>query len=312
MKMHRKYSDLIKAEAYRLGFEDCGIAPAAYLEEHASFLKTWLEKGMHGDMDYMLKHFEKRTDPSKLVEGTKSVISVILSYNTTDRQADKSAPVLSKYAYGKDYHKVIRKKLKKLLKYIHINIHPVNGRVFTDSAPVLDRAWAAKAGLGWIGKNSNLISPKYGSFVFIGSVFVDLELEYDFPLKDMCGGCVKCINACPTQAIIKPGVVDGSRCISYYTIEYKGRLPDSLKEQFQNRMFGCDICQDVCPWNRQVPLHKTPEFEPVREIMKMSRDEWIHLDEEKYDSLFAGSAVKRAGFKGLKRNIKFVTGEAAH
>lgn len=312
MKMHRKHSELIKAEAHRLGFQDCGIAPAAYLEDHASFLKTWLEKGMHGEMDYMSKHFEKRTDPTRLVEGTKSIISVILSYNTTDRQADITAPVISKYAYGKDYHKVIRKKLKKLLKYIQINIHPVHGRVFTDSAPVLDRAWAAKAGLGWIGKNSNLISPKYGSFVFIGSVFIDLELSYDFPLKDMCGGCVKCISACPTQAIIKPRVVDGSRCISYFTIEYKGRLPGELKEQFQNRIFGCDICQDVCPWNRKVPLHKTHEFESDPEIMNMSFDEWIHLDEKRYNRLFEGSPLKRAGYKGLKRNITFITGEVPH
>ena len=307
--MHGKYPGLIKAEARRLGFDHCGISRAENLTDHASHLKTWLEKGLHGDMAYMARHFEKRLDPEKLVSGTKSVISVIAGYNTNLKQLDSSAPVISKYAFGRDYHKVIRKKLKRLLVYIQNEICPVSGRIFVDSAPVLDRAWAVKAGLGWIGKNSNLISQKFGSFVFIGSVFIDLELEYDSPVSDMCGGCTKCITACPTQAIIGPKVIDSRRCISYLTIEYKGQLPEGLREKFRNRIFGCDICQDVCPWNRKAPLHQMKDFMPAKELLEMKRDEWITLDEEKYNQLFAGSAVKRARFDGLKRNICFVTEE---
>jgi epoxyqueuosine reductase len=305
--MHGKYSDLIKAEALRLGFDHCGISKATFLRDHVSHLKTWLDKGLHGEMDYMSRYFEKRLDPERLVSGTKSIISVIVSYHSGQRQADDTAPILSKYAYGKDYHHVIRKKLKKLLAYIHNEIHPVKGRVFVDSAPVLDRAWAEKAGLGWIGKNSNLISSQFGSFVFIASVFIDLELEYDSPVRDMCGSCTKCIAACPTQAIIRPKVIDSNRCISYLTIEYKGQLPESLKEKFHNRIFGCDICQDVCPWNRQAPLHHIEDFNPEKELMEMKREDWISLDEEKFNRLFESSAVKRARFDGLKRNIRFVT-----
>ena len=304
--MHGKYSDLIKAEARRLGFDDCGISKASYLAVYAPHLKIWLEKGLQGEMDYMARHPDKRLDPRKLVSGTRSVISVIMSYNTDRKQADHSAPVLSKYAYGKDYHKVIRKRLKRLLAYIQNEIQPVNGRVFVDSAPVLDRAWAEKAGLGWIGKNSNLISTKFGSFVFIGSVFIDLELDYDSPVSDMCGACTKCITACPTKAIIRPKVIDSKRCISYFTIEYKGQLPEGLREKFQNRIFGCDICQDVCPWNRKAPLHHIDEFIPGKELLEMRRADWINMDEEQFDRLFKGSAVKRAGFEGLKRNIRFV------
>ena len=308
--MHGKYSDSIKAEARRLGFDRCGISKASYLESYAPHLKIWLEKGLQAGMDYMAWHTEKRLDPGKLVSGTTSVISVIMSYNTDRRQADQSAPVLSKYAYGKDYHRVIRKRLKKLLAYIQNEIHPASGRVFVDSAPVLDRAWAEKAGLGWIGKNSNLISPESGSFVFIGSVFIDLELEYDSPVSDMCGGCTKCIDACPTQAIIRPKVIDSGRCISYHTIENKGQLPESLRERFHNRVFGCDICQDICPWNRKAPVHHIDEFVPAKELLEMKREDWVHLDEERYNRIFEGSAVKRAGFEGLKRNIRFVTDRA--
>ncbi len=302
-----KYSDLIKAEAYRLGFDNCGISRAEYLTEYEPHLKKWLEKGLHGEMDYMAGNLQKRLDPEKLVKGTKSVISVILSYNTNQKQAGRLVPFISKYAFGRDYHKVVRKKLKALLAYISRKIHPVSGRVFVDSAPVLDRVWAERAGLGWIGKNSNLISPVYGSFVFIGSVFTDLELEYDKPVREMCGDCTRCIDACPTQAIIRPKIIDSRRCISYLTIEYKGQLPESIREKFHNRIFGCDICQDVCPWNRKAPLHKTEDFMPSKELLEMKRSDWINLDEKKYNQLFEGSAVKRAGFNELKRNIRFVS-----
>ncbi len=305
--MHGKYSNLIKAEAHRLGFDQCGISRATYLADHEPRLKIWLEKGLHGEMAYMTRHCEKRLDPTTLVGGTRSVISVIMSYHTEQSQTDLTAPVISKYAYGRDYHKVIRKKLKHLLAYIQNNIQPASGRIFVDSAPVLDRAWAEKAGLGWIGKNSNLISSESGSFVFIGSIFTDLELEYDSPVRDMCGSCTKCIDACPTKAIIRPKVVDSRRCISYLTIEYKGQLPENLREKFHNRVFGCDICQDVCPWNKKAPLHRHDELMPAKEMLEMKRKEWLSLDEERFNRIFKGSAVKRAGFEGLKRNIRFVS-----
>ena len=306
MIMPGKYSSLIKAEAINLGFDACGISCAEILAEQSAHLKKWLEKGFQGEMSYMKNYFDKRTDPQKLVPGTKSIISVILNYNTALKQIDPDAPVISKYAYGKDYHKVMRKKLKQLLKFINKRIENVNARIFVDSAPVLDRAWAAKAGLGWIGKNSMLISPKFGSFVFVGSVFVDIELEYDTTINEMCGGCTKCLTSCPTTAIVRPKVVDGSKCISYFTIEFKGDLPKIYKEKFQNRIFGCDICQDVCPWNKRVLQHRIEEFEPKNELLDMTCSDWIHLDEEKYNNLFEGSALKRAKFSGLRRNLDFV------
>ncbi|NJK87855.1 MAG: tRNA epoxyqueuosine(34) reductase QueG [Bacteroidales bacterium] len=299
---------MVKAEALRLGFDDCGISEATYLEEDAVHLKTWLEKGYQGEMRYMDDHFEKRTDPRKLVDGAKSVISVIQNYYTQAKQEDPAAPIISKYAYGKDYHKVLKRKLKKLTEFIQKEIAPVNGRAFVDSAPVLDRAWAARAGLGWVGKNSNLISPRLGSFFFIGSLITDIEFEYDTPINDMCGGCTKCLSACPTKAIVRPKVVDGSKCISYYTIEYKGELPESLRERFLNRAFGCDICQDVCPWNRKAPENTVPEFKPVPGLLSMTKKDWTELNEEKYEEMFAGSAVKRTKYSGLKRNIDFWQG----
>lgn len=309
MEVRRKNAEIVKTEAIRLGFDDCGISQATYLEEDARHLRTWLEKGYHGEMQYMVNHFEKRTDPRKLIEGTKSVISVIQNYNTSQVQADISAPVISKYAYGKDYHKVLKKRLNKLIDFIQNNIAPTNGRAFVDSAPVLDRAWAAKAGLGWIGKNANLISPKFGSFVFIGSIITDIEFDYDTPINEMCGGCTKCLTACPTSAIVRPKTVDGSKCISYHTIEYKGDLQEDIKEKFLNRVFGCDICQDVCPWNRKAPEHKVNGFTPEPDLLSMTRKEWQQLNEEKYEVLFSGSAVKRAKYKGLRRNIDFLLGK---
>ncbi len=301
-----KYSDLIKSEAIRIGFDACGISRAERLDEQAWYLKNWLDKGLHGEMEYMANHFEKRIDPNQLLPGTKSVISVLLNYHSGLKQKDPSAPVISSYAYGKDYHKVMRKKLKRLFQYIHQTVPNVTGRIFVDSAPVLERVWAAKAGLGWIGKNSLLISPKFGSFVFIGTVFVDVELAYDNPINEMCGGCTKCLTNCPTKAIIRPKVVDARKCISYFTIEYKGVLPENIRNAFHNRIFGCDICQDVCPWNRKIPEHKTNEFNLKKELFEMKRDDWNILDEENYNSLFEGSAVKRAKYSGLKRNISFV------
>ena len=297
---------MIKSEAYRLGFDACGMSKAESLKLEASHLKTWLKKRLHGEMGYMSNYFEKRIDPIKLIPGTKSVISLLLNYHTSEKQEDSSAPIISAYAYGRDYHKVIRKKLKQLFQVIKENIPNVNGRVFVDSAPVLERAWAARAGLGWIGKNSMLISPKFGSFVFIGTILTDLELEYDSPMNEMCGGCTKCLTGCPTRAIIRPKIVDGRKCISYYTIEYKGVLPEKYRNNFHNRVFGCDICQDVCPWNRKIPEHKIKEFEPKKELMKMTKEDWTKLDEERYNRLFEGSAMKRVKYLGLKRNIDFV------
>jgi epoxyqueuosine reductase len=297
---------LIKQEALKLGFDACGISRVHRLDDDAERLNLWLLRGMHGDMHYMKNHFDKRVDPSRLFPGSKSIISVILNYFPSETQHDKSAPVLSKYAYGKDYHKVIKRKLNKLLQFINKEISIVNGRGFVDSAPVLDRAWAAQAGLGWIGKNSLLISPKLGSFVFIGTLIIDLELSYNKPIADHCGGCNKCIQACPTNAIQEPKSIDSNRCISYLTIENKKEIPTSFQLKFHKRVFGCDICQDVCPWNRKVKPHQTPEFNPSSEILSMTREMWRNLDERQYSKIFASSSVKRAKYLGLRRNIDFI------
>jgi epoxyqueuosine reductase len=258
-------------------------------------------------MAYMEEHFEKRIDPSRLRDGVVSVISVILNYFTTEQQTDPDAPVLSKYAYGRDYHHVIRKRLRKLLHFLNDRMGPVKGHPFVDSAPVLDRAWAARAGLGWIGKNSNLISPVAGSFVFIGSLMVDIQLEEDTPMPDLCGTCEKCLQACPTSAIVAPRVVDARRCISCLTIEHKGEIDPLWEGSFRNRVFGCDICQDVCPWNRKkARLHDIPEFSPVKGLLEMDRNDWYQLDENRFEGLFKGSAVRRAGYRGLRRNLAFI------
>ncbi|NQU81296.1 MAG: tRNA epoxyqueuosine(34) reductase QueG [Bacteroidetes bacterium] len=297
---------LIKTEAKELGFQDCGIAPAGFLDRDAVHLTTWLSNNMHAGMSYMKGHFDKRTDPAKLVPGARSVISVILNYYQPEVKNDNKIPQISKYAYGRDYHKVVKGKLKKLLEIISEFEKTVTGQFFVDSAPVLERAWAARSGLGWIGKNSNLINRKYGSFIFIGELIIDIDLEYDNPAKDYCGNCTKCIDACPINAIVADRVIDANRCISYHTIENKEEIENSLKGKMENWVFGCDICQDICPWNKGIVPANEPDFIPRDKILEMTRDDWNKLDEKRYNELFSGTAVKRAGFSGLKRNIAFL------
>lgn len=297
---------MIKNEAKRLGFLSCGISKADFLEEEAPRLEQWLNKNMHGEMQYMENHFDKRLDPTKLVEDSKSVVSLLLNYFPSKEPKDKTAPKISKYAYGDDYHFVIKEKLKRLLEFIYEEIGEVSGRAFVDSAPVLDKAWAAKSGLGWVGKNSNLITKDTGSFYFIAELIIDLPLNYDNPTTDHCGTCTACIDACPTKAIVDPYVVDGSKCISYFTIELKNELPSSMKGSFDNWMFGCDICQDVCPWNRFSKAHSEPLFNPNDKLLSMSKSEWEEITEELFQEIFKKSAVKRTKFSGLTRNINFL------
>ena len=297
---------LIKTEAQRLGFDYVGISKADFLEEEAPRLENWLNNNMHGQMSYMQNYFDKRLDPRLLVPGAKSVISLLLNYYPSEEQKDPSAPKISKYAYGKDYHLVIKEKLNQLLEFIKENIGEVDGRAFVDSAPVLDKAWAKKGGLGWIGKNSNLLNKSSGSFFFIAELIVDLELEYDGAVKDYCGTCTKCIDACPTDAIVAPYVVDGSKCISYFTIELKENIPSEMKGKFNDWMFGCDICQDVCPWNRFSKPHSEPHFQPNGELLNMTMQDWEEITEETFKRVFKDSAVKRTKFSGLKRNIEFL------
>ena len=297
---------MIKTEAKRLGFLSCGISKAEFLEEEAPRLEKWLNNSMHGQMKYMENHFDKRLDPTKLVEGSKSVVSLLLNYFPKEGQNGTEAPKISKYAYGTDYHFVIKDKLKALLNYIQGKIGEVNGRAFVDSAPVLDKAWAARSGLGWIGKNSNLLTRNVGSFYFIAELIIDLELEYDTPVTDHCGSCTACIDACPTQAIVDPYVVDGSKCISYFTIELKDEIPKEYKGKFDNWMFGCDICQDVCPWNRFSKPHDQPLFDPNPKILSMSKKDWQEITEEVFNEIFKKSAVKRTKYSGLVRNIQFL------
>ena len=301
------YSQLIKAEAEKLGFLFCGIAKAGFLEEEAPRLESWLENNYHGEMAYMENHFDKRLDPRLLVDGAKSVISMGLNYYSDQQQLDPNAPKISRYAFGADYHDVIKQKLFQLLAFIRENIGEVDGRAFVDSAPVLDRAWAKKAGLGWIGKNGNLISKQKGSFFFLAELIVDLELEYDIePTKDHCGTCTRCLDACPTEAIVAPAIVDGSRCVSYLTIELKNEIPQEFKGKTDNWMFGCDICQDVCPWNRFSILHNEPAFQPPEELLQMTKADWEEITEDTFKKVFKNSAVKRTKFAGLKRNISFL------
>ncbi len=304
---HATYSKLIKAEATRLGFAQCGISKAGFLEEEAPRLESWLQNGMHGTMSYMEHHFDKRLDPRLLVDGAKSVISLSLNYFPEQGQQDPDAPKISKYAYGQDYHFVIKEKLSKLLEYIQEHIGAVSGRAFTDSAPVLDRAWAKKSGLGWVGKNSNLIAKKSGSFFFLAELIVDLELHYDHHIQtDHCGSCTRCLDACPTEAIIAPEVVDAKKCISYLTIELKEEIGQQFRGKMENWMFGCDICQDVCPWNRFSLPNSVEEFQPKAELLQMKKGDWEDISQEVFSSLFKNSAVKRTKFKGLARNINFL------
>jgi epoxyqueuosine reductase len=302
-----KHSSFIKETARELGFSFCGISQAGFLEEEAPRLESWIKAGMHGKMQYMENHFDKRLDPRLLVPGARSVISLLLNYHTRARQLDPEAPKISAYAYGQtDYHQVIKDKLYQLLQRIQDETGEVNGRAFVDSAPVLDRAWARKSGLGWIGKNGNLINKKQGSWFFIAELIVDLELEYDEPVRNYCGSCTACMDACPTEAILTPSVVDGSKCISYLTIELRDEIPSDMKGKLDNWAFGCDVCQQVCPWNRFAENHAEPGFAPNEEMLGMSKKEWHELTEETFNRLFKSSAVKRAKFAGLKKNIKFL------
>ncbi|SFA79115.1 epoxyqueuosine reductase [Flavobacterium swingsii] len=300
-----KYTQLIKTEAQRLGFLSCGISKAGFLEEEAPRLENWLNKQMHGEMSYMENNFDKRLNPTLLVDDAKSVISLLLNYYPSEIQNSDSYNI-SKYAYGQDYHFVIKEKLKELLHFIQTEIGEVSGRAFVDSAPVLDKAWAAKSGLGWIGKNSNLLTKQVGSFYFIAELIVDLDLEYDYATTDHCGSCTACIDACPTEAIVAPYVVDGSKCISYFTIELKENLPIEMKGKFDDWAFGCDVCQDVCPWNKFSKPHNEPLFNPNPEILLFTNKDWEEITDETFKKVFKNSAVKRTKLEGLKRNINFL------
>lgn len=303
-----KHTEIIKHIACKLGFDYCGIAKAELLNEDARRLENWLSKGMQGTMHYMENHFDLRIDPRKLVPGARSVITLLLNYFPAQEQS-ADAPKIAKYAFGNDYHEVIRNKLKIFLQEIKEQIGDVQGRGFVDSAPVLERAWAQKAGIGWIGKNGNLINKESGSFFFIATLIVDVELQFNDQLaKDYCGTCTKCIDSCPTDAILPDKVIDGSKCISYFTIELKDALiPEAMKAKFDNWMFGCDTCQDVCPWNRFSKTTNEINFTPVPEILNFTKNDWEDLTEESFKSVFKNSPLKRSKYQGIKRNLKFIT-----
>ena len=307
MNKHHTHTSFIKKTSYQAGFDFCGIAKAQPLNEDARRLEQWLNKGMHGTMNYMENHFDMRIDPAKLVPGARSVITLLKNYYPSVQQQPQS-PKISKYAYGKDYHEVIREKLRYLLREIKENIGEVQGRGFVDSAPVLERTWAEKSGLGWVGKNGNLINKQQGSYFFIATLITDIELDYDDPFaKDYCGTCRKCIDACPTDAILDDKIVDGSKCISYFTIELKEMMiPENMKGKFDNWIFGCDICQEVCPWNRFSKPHDEVEFTPIPEILNLSTSEWEDMTEETFRKLFRDSPLSRSKFKGIQRNLKFI------
>ncbi len=312
MLAKEKHTEFIKSTAHSLGFDYCGIAKAERLDDDAKRLENWLNKGFQGSMNYMNNYFDLRIDPSKLVPGAKSVITLLLNYYPSQKQ-NAEAPQISKYAYGKDYHEVIKEKLKIFLQLLKENIGDIHGRGFTDSAPVLERSWAQKSGLGWVGKNGNLITKDNGSFFFIATLITDLELETDDPfIKDYCGTCTRCIDHCPTDAILPDKVIDGSKCISYFTIELKDLLiPQEMKGKFENQMFGCDICQDVCPWNRFSKPTNEIGFTPLHEILNFSKNDWEELTEESFKVIFKNSPLKRAKFKGIKRNLKFICSEVS-
>ena len=307
MSIIENHTGIVKSLAANYGFDYCGIAKARLLDEDARRLEAWLSKDMHGTMQYMENHFDLRIDPSKLVAGAKSVITLLLNY-FPDMKQSHSAPKISKYAFGNDYHEVIKSKLKLFLQEINEKIGEVHGRGFVDSAPVLERAWAQKAGIGWIGKNGNLINKQSGSFFFIATLIVDLQLTYDDAfVKDYCGTCTKCIDECPTDAILPDKVINGSKCISYFTIELKDALiPENQKGNFDNWMFGCDVCQDVCPWNRFSKSTDEISFTPIPEILNLSTSNWEEMTEESFKIIFKNSPLKRAKFEGIKRNLNFI------
>jgi len=305
--LRERQTILVKDLAAQLGFSFCGIAKATKLDEDAQRLESWLNKGMHGGMHYMERYFDMRIDPTRLVPGAKSIITLLLNYYPKEKQEDNTLKI-SKYAYGKDYHEVIREKLNKYIEHIKTGIGEFHGRGFVDSAPVLERTWAQRSGLGWVGKNGNLINKQMGSFFFIATLITDLDLEADeMFVKDYCGTCTRCIDACPTDAILPGKVVDGSKCISYFTIELKEMLiPGEMKGKFDNWMFGCDICQDVCPWNRFSKPTNEIEFTPIPEILDLSTKEWEMMTEEKFKTIFKDSPLSRSKFKGIQRNLKFI------
>jgi len=305
---NQRNTQIIKKKAQALGFDFCGIAKAEFLEEEAPRLEQWLNQHMHGKMTYMANYFDKRLDPTQLVEGAKSVISLVYNYYPEEDLAEADNYKIAKYAYGKDYHFVIKQKLKDLLAYMREEIGEINGRVFVDSAPVMERAWAKKSGLGWVGKHSLLLNRQQGSFFFLAELIIDLELEYDGPVKDYCGTCTRCMDACPTDAMPEPYVVDGSRCISYFTIELKEqeKIPEEFKGKFENWIFGCDICQDVCPWNRFSKPHKEPDFLPDEMMRTMKKKDWEEITQEVFNKVFKNSPLKRAKWEGIRRNINFV------
>ena len=302
-----EYKLFIRSKANELGFFHCGFSNATELKDEATQLEKWLKLDYQGKMSYMENHFDKRIDPRKLVDGAQTVVSLLLNYFPEKRQTNPHAPKISKYAYGEDYHNVIKDKLKALMKAIQEEIGEVGGRVFVDSAPVMDKVWAKKAGLGWVGKHTNLVHPKHGSFFFIAELIIDLEIEPDGPMKDFCGTCTRCIDACPTEAIVAPYQLDAKKCISYLTIELKDEiLPKEFSGKMDNWMFGCDVCQDVCPWNRFSSFHNEPRFEPTESLLKFTEEDWNELEEEGFQEIFRKSAVKRTKFSGLKRNLNFL------
>ncbi len=306
MTQKQKHTQFLKSEAYRLGFQYVGISKAEFLNEDAPKLEEWLKRNYQGKMAYMANHFDKRLDPSLLVPGAKSVVTLLYNYYTPQKQKDTTAPKISMYAYGKDYHFIIKDKLKELLHSLQEQIGDINGRCFVDSAPVMERSWAAKSGTGWIGKNSLLINKEAGSYFFLAELIIDLDLEVDGPIKDYCGTCTRCIDACPTNAIVADQVIDGSKCISYLTIELKEAIPNEFKNKMDNWMFGCDVCQEVCPWNRFSTKHQEENFEPHPDLLEMKKSDWEELTQEVFQKVFKKSAVKRTKFTGLKRNISFL------
>ena len=304
MNLKKNYSDFIKNKSIELGFISCGISKSAFLENEIGRFESWLKNNYHGQMSYMERNFDKRMDTRKLVDGSKSVISLLFNYYPS-KEINNNSFKISKYAYGKDYHFIIKDKLKTLLSSMRNEIGEIDGRVFVDSAPIMEKAWAKKSGLGWIGKNTNLISKKTGSFFFIAEIIVDLELEYDNEVTDHCGSCTACLDACPTDALYEPYKIDASKCISYFTIELKEQFPNDLKKDFNDWIFGCDICQDVCPWNKFSRPNEEPLLNPLKEINQYSKKDWLELTDEVFKVVFKGSPIERTKFNGLKRNIQY-------